>query len=241
MEVTSRNIRDIEVLGRQGYLTGDRGLLMKSTNGGATWTDISLNIKYNFSGVAIVNDSTAIICGTDQNSMSKTVGKVFDSWDYGKTWKKHRHLGNGYVDIAANPPKKVFLLAIKKVYHSISWGMRYFPGKYDGSRMAFGFDFMDDWGFMVGKSGYLAKTTTHGREWEEIDFKLDKDLYAVEMFDKESGVAVGEAGIIVYFYKDAYEHIVDYYPNAVNLSTVCITENRIYFGGEDGVMFYKRR
>ena len=36
------------MMGRIGYVTGEKGLLMKTTNGGAAWKDISLNIKYKF-------------------------------------------------------------------------------------------------------------------------------------------------------------------------------------------------
>jgi photosystem II stability/assembly factor-like uncharacterized protein len=241
-QVSKRNIRDIHFQNRVGYITGNRGLLMKTTNGGATWQDISMNIKYNFTGLGIVDDSTAIICGTDQNSMSKTKGEIFESRDYGKTWKKHDwRLGNGFVDLAVCPPRRVYLLAIKKVFHSISQGVRYFHGKYEGSRLAFGFDFMDEWGFMVGRKGYFAWSNTHGKKWEERELDLTLDLYAVEMFDRYSGVAVGEKGTVMYFYDDGQRQVLDNCGRDVDLRTLFITGNRIFLGGDNGLMMYKDR
>jgi len=237
IDVTKRDIRDIQFLNRAGYLVGEKGLLMKSTNGGGTWEDISLNMKYNLTGVAILNDSTIFTCGTDQNSLSKTKGEVFESRDFGKTWKKHAwKLGNGYTDIAVCPPRKVYLLGIKKVFHSISWGIRYFHGKYEGSKMGFGFDFMDDWGFMVGHKGFFARSADHGRNWTEIPLDTTSELYAVEMFDRSSGVAVGQGGLIMYFYDDGDRQVFENCGYPDDLLTVFVTDSKIFFGGRNGLL-----
>ncbi len=241
-EPTSRSIHDICIEGRQGYLVGERGLLMKSTNGGATWQDISLNIKYDLVGVGITNDSSIIICGNDQNSMSKSVGVVFESRDYGKTWKKHGYrLGNGYTDLAIYPPRKVYLLAAKKAFHSINNGLRYFKGGYEGNRLGFNFDFIDDWGFMVGYKGLFARSVDHGRNWEEVPVDITKNLYAVEMFDKFSGVAVGQDGLVMYFYDSGDRHNVENCGYNDNLRAVFVTGQKIFMGGDNGLLLSRER
>ena len=240
---TSKAIKDIHFNNRVGYIVGERGLLMKSTNGGATWQDLSLNMQYNFTGVGISDDTTVIICGTDQNSMSKTKGVVFESRDNGATWKKHPWtLGNGYTDLAVYGPRKVYLLAIKKAFHSISNGTRYFSGTYEGDRMGLGFDFIDDWGFMVGHKGYFAYSNTHGRKWQEIaDSNLTIDLFAVEMFDRNSGVAVVQDGTLMFFYDDGQRRVMENCGYKNTLRTVCITGNKIFIGGDGGLMMYQER
>lgn len=241
-QVTSRSIHDIQVLGRQGYLVGERGLLMKTTDGGATWNDISLNIKYDLVGVGITNDSSIIICGNDQNTMSKSVGVVFDSRDHGKTWKKHGYrLGNGYTDLAIYPPKKVYLLAAKKAFHSINNGVRYFHGKYEGNRLGLGFDFINDWGFMVGFKGLFARSTNHGRSWEEVPVGITKNLYAVEMFDQVSGVAVGDDGLVLYFYDSGDRHEVENCGYNDDLHAVFVTGQKIFMGGQNGLLLSRER
>jgi photosystem II stability/assembly factor-like uncharacterized protein len=241
MKVTSRAISDIQVTGRRGFLTGERGLLMKSTNGGATWQDISLNIKYNFSAIGMPNDSAVLLCGADQNSISKVHGILFGSWDYGKTFEKQPHMANGYVDLAVCPPHKVYLLGIRKVLHSISDGERYFHGGYEVDRMAFGFDFIDDWGFMVGSKGYFAQSSDHGRTWREVNIGTTKDLYAVEMFDKFSGVVVGDGGLVIYFNDDGALHTTEQCGYDANLRTVCVTGDKVVIGGTNGLLMYKTR
>jgi photosystem II stability/assembly factor-like uncharacterized protein len=241
-EVTSRSIHDIHIQGRQGYLVGERGLLMKTTDGGVTWKDISLNIRYDLVGVGITNDSSIIVCGNDLNSMSKSVGMVFDSWDYGKTWKKHPYrLGNGYTDLAIYPPRKVYLLASKRAFHSINNGQRYFKGKYEGDRLGFGFDFIDDWGFMVGYKGLFARSVDHGRNWENVSVEITKNLYAVEMFDKFSGVAVGDDGLVLYFYDSGDRHTVENCGYNDNLYAVFVTGDKIILGGANGLLLSKER
>lgn len=240
-KVTSRKINDIEFMGRRGYLAGDRGLIMKSTDRGATWQDISMNIKYRFTAVGIANDSSALVCGTDQNSMAKTRGVLYHSWNYGKSWKKAPRYGNGYADIAVTRPKKTYVLAIKRVSHSINAGVNYFHGKYEGNRLAFDFDFIRDWGFMVGSKGYFAKSNTHGKIWEEIELDITKDLFAVDMFDTSSGVAVGQDGVVIFFHEDGKRINAKHCGYNIDLYTVFITSKKIFIGGRDGVMLVMER
>lgn len=240
-QITNRAIADFAIRGKRGYLTGERGLLMKTTDGAASWQDISLNLKFSFSGVGIINDSTAIICGTDQNSMAKTIGETFATRDYGKTWEKQPRLGNGYFDIVAWPPKKVYLLAIKKTFHSISEGGNYWMGRYQGSGLGYAIDFQDDWGYLVGTKGLFNKTADHGRNWKEVPLQITKTLYAVGMFDHASGVAAGQGGVVVNFSEFGDEYTVENCGLNVDLTTISMTEDRVYFGGQKGTLLYRAR
>lgn len=238
----NRAITDIQIMDQVGYLVGEKGLLMKSTDHGATWRDMSLNIKYNLVGVGMLADSCAVVIAADQNSIAKTRGEVFQTYDYGKTWDKHPYkLGNGYQDIVAWPPYKFYILALRKTFHSTDYGLLYITGTYEGSRMAFGFDLQDDWGFMVGQEGYFAKSTTHGKSWTEVDLGIKASLYAVKMFDKNSGVAVGQDGMIVYFSNDGANHTVEYCGQKVDLLTVAVTSDKVFCGGKQGALYFTTR
>jgi photosystem II stability/assembly factor-like uncharacterized protein len=240
-QVTNRSIADIHFRGRLGYLTGERGLLMKTTDGGASWQDISLNIKFNFTGVGIINDTAAIVCGTDQNSMAKTVGVTFRSIDRGQTWQKRPFLGNGLFDLVVWPPHKVYILAIKKSFHSISVGETYWTGKYEGNRLGFAIDFQDDWGYMVGNKGFFSRSTDHGRNWKEVPMQITKDLYAIAMIDHFSGVAAGQDGLVVNFTQSGDQYAVENIGLPVTISSIAVTEDRVYFGGRNGTIMYRQR
>lgn len=240
-QVTNRAIADIDIRGRQGFLAGERGLLMKTTDGGASWQDISLNIKFNFTGVGIINDTAAIVCGTDQNSLAKTIGVTFRSIDRGKTWQKRPFVGNGLSDLVVWPPRKVYLLGIKKAYHSISVGENYWTGKYEGDRLGYAFDLQDDWGYMVGAKGLFLKTTDHGRNWKDVPMQITRDLYAVAMFDHFSGVAAGEGGIVVNFTQSGDQYTVEDIGQPVTILSVAVTPERVYFAGRNGTMFSRQR
>jgi len=242
-QVTQRAIRDIHIRGRIGILVGERGMIMRSLDRGGNWVDVSENIKYDFVGVGIVNDTSAVVCGNDLNSISKTKGVLFQTFDRGMTWRKYstEFLGNGYTDVVVQPPRKVYLLASKRAFHSINAGIRYFRGQYGGSRLGFGSDFIDDWGFMVGSKGLFCETTDHGRNWEEVDVQITKDLYAVEMFDKFSGVAVGQDGLVVYFSESGKKFTVSSCGHQADLKTVCITADKIFCGGTGGTLLVRPR
>lgn len=240
-QVTNRAIADIAIRNRQGYLTGERGLLMKTTDGGVTWQDISLNIKFNFTALGIVNDTAAIICGTDQNSLAKTVGVTFRTVDRGKSWQKRPFLGNGLSDIVVWSPRKVYVLGIKKAFHSINVGENYWTGKYEGNRLGYAFDLQDDWGYLVGAKGLFLKTTDHGRNWKDVPMQITRDLYAVAMFDHFSGVAAGEGGIVVNFSQSGDQYAVEDIGRPVAITTIAVTEDRIFFAGKGGAMFCRQR
>jgi photosystem II stability/assembly factor-like uncharacterized protein len=240
-EITSRSINDIEFKDRLGYLCGDRGLLMKSTDRGATWQDISMGMKFRFTSVAIVNDSAAVVCGTDQNSMAKTRGVLFHSWDYGRNWLKAPRYGNGYSDLAVTRPEKIYVLAIKKVSHSINSGVSYFHGRYGGDRLAFDFDFIEDFGFMVGSKGLLARSMDHGRTWKEIELDITKDLFAVKIFNETSGVAVGQDGIVVFFEEGGQRTSSAHCGYDIDLDTVFAVGNKIFVGGKEGILLAAER
>jgi len=240
-KVGARGIADIVIKGRQGYLTGDRGLLMKSTDRGATWQDLSLSMKFNFVGVGITSDSSIMVCGNDQNSMSKTNGESFISWDYGKTWKKRGHLGNGYTDLVTQPPRRVYLLAAKKTFFAMDGGWYFWTGEYTGSRMGFGFDFLKDYGYLVGSKGLFSATTDGGRNWTEVPLEITKNLYAVTMFDNASGLAIGQDGLLLYFADSGKAHTVGDCGFKVDLRTICVTEDKIFLGGDNGTLLYRNR
>ncbi len=241
-DVTKREITDICFSDRTGFLCGDMGMIMKTTNGGTSWTDMSQNLKYRFTGIAMLDDSTVFVVGTDQNSMAKTRGVIFASYNYGNTWDKFdKHLGNGYTDIVTDPPRKVYILAIKRAYHSISSGKHFFHGAYGGGRLGFCFDFIEDWGFMVGNDGLFSRTTTHGREWEDVDVGLTKNLYSVAMFDKYSGIAVGEDGVVLYFSESGDKYRSESCGYDFDLNTVFLTDTKIFIGGDEGLMLVKDR
>jgi photosystem II stability/assembly factor-like uncharacterized protein len=240
-QVTNRPITDIQFRGKQGYLTGERGLVMKTTDGGASWQDISLNIKFNFSGVGILDDTSTIIIGTDQNSMAKTVGVSFQTWDRGKTWKKKPFLGNGLFDVVTWPPHKVYVLAIKKSFHSIDGGGYYWSGKYEGNRLGFAFDFQDDWGYMVGNGGLFMKSTDHGRNWKEVPLQITKNLNAVAMIDHFSGIAAGQDGIVVDFTQSGDQYTVENIGLPVSIASVAITADKVFLAGQNGTIVSRPR
>ncbi|MCP4566307.1 MAG: hypothetical protein GY841_01870 [FCB group bacterium] len=240
-KITTRRITDITVRDRRGYLCGERGLLMKSNDRGSTWQDISQPMKFNFTGISIVNDSSAIVCGTDRNSMAKTRGVLFQTWDYSKTWKKHNHLGNGYVDVVTNPPHRIYLLAIKSAFHSINAGLNFISGKYEGKHLAFAFDFDDAWGYLVGRKGFFARSTNHGRDWTDIELEMNKNLYAISMFDHNSGIAIGEDGVILYFENDGQKNRLVHCGHDVDLLSVFVTDTHIFCGGKNGTLLSKER
>lgn len=240
-KVSNRSINDISMKGHWGYLTGKRGLLMKTIDRGATWRDISLNIKFDFSRVQIVNDSVAFICGTDQNSISKDEGVLFVTDDYGKTWAKKEHYGNGYADMIAIPAQGIYLLADKQILHSSSGKDEFTGTEHKSHGRPRSFAFVDSCGYMVGDKGYLAISTAYGKKWTPLVSGTENNLMAIRLLDSSSGVIAGQSGTILLFYDYGQRIVKESCDVKTDFLTVCITNSKIFCGGRKGVLLCRSR
>jgi len=240
-KVSNRGINDICIKGHWGYLTGKRGLLMKTIDLGATWRDISLNIKFDFNRVQIINDSVALICGTDQNSISKDEGVLFVTENYGKTWTKGIHHGNGYADMVNVPRRGIYLLTDKQIFYSPSVKDEFTGTVHESHERPRCLALVDSCMYMVGDKGYFAILTPSGPEWTPLTSGTEKNLFAVGLLDGSSGVIVGQAGTILLFHD--YGQRIEKEPGNIktDLLTVCITAGKIFCGGRKGVLLCRPR
>ncbi len=78
-----------------GYVVGDNARIIKTKNGGNSWTDISSKqVDTNnttYYGIAFINQSTGFIVGSDESSSGGTSNKgyILKTIDSGNTWQVH--------------------------------------------------------------------------------------------------------------------------------------------------------
>ena len=70
--------------GARGYIVGERGIILRTDDGGKTWKDSETNVKTNLFAIAIASRDDALIAG-DQ-------GVVLATDDGGATWQKQTTL-----------------------------------------------------------------------------------------------------------------------------------------------------
>lgn len=74
-----------------GFVVGQKGLILKTVNGGNTWDSINSGIAENLFSVGLASRSTIFACGDH--------GCIIKSANAGKTWKALSSGISGYLNI----------------------------------------------------------------------------------------------------------------------------------------------
>ncbi len=209
-DTTKKTIRDVILLphpAKAGFAVGDSGLIMRTTNRGATWLMYnSARIPANLNAFAFValdklyavGDSAAILKkGTtglvwnkinppDEFLASKpNFYSVFFTYDTG-------------IIVGANGA-----IAVTKNAGAI-WNSRTSPttsalrGIFFGPKGANAYNYKVGW--VVGDNGTILKSTDLGETWVKKETPVSANLYKVAFVDSGRGVAIGDGGIVLNTY-----------------------------------------
>jgi len=190
-----------------GYATGDAGTVLKTSNGGASWIDVSIPSTYPVSDLSFVTPLLGwVVTGDPNNSMS--TGSVWNTSDGGTTWNQqslgttNARLGvsfvsatNGWACGANNGPWDIRATT----NGGSSWTLQ------SGSGYGWTYDIdciSSTLGWTVGvvyfpsSSGFVLKTT-NGTSWTQLNTGTVPFLYGVQFVDANFGYAVGDAGTVI--------------------------------------------
>ncbi|MGB3018084.1 MAG: YCF48-related protein, partial [Ignavibacteria bacterium] len=179
------------------YISGDSGVILKTTNAGANWfflnsgTRINLfdiffiNNETGFCGGGFVNDGTGLILKTSDGGQNWST--LFYSKDSG--WVNALHFFNENTGVAC------FDRSIKRTTNSgQSWETVGFAKSGQGRDMCFP-DILT--GYVVGTVNTLFKTTDAGYTWSRSDLGHEVTLRSVFFTNPQRGYAVSPDGPIL--------------------------------------------
>jgi photosystem II stability/assembly factor-like uncharacterized protein len=166
-----------------GVAVGDEGTIIRTTNGGVTWSVVNSDVIYNLYGIHFINESTGIIVGR--------FGTILRSSDAGLTWQRQDSLTNKQ---------------LKDVYFSgeqdgiiAGWGilLRSANGGINWTDVSNGLinSYLEDVcgiynnGFAVGSSGTIIRYT--GSDWEKLPRITSAPLNGITVSYNFPTVAVG--------------------------------------------------
>jgi photosystem II stability/assembly factor-like uncharacterized protein len=178
-----------------GYAVGNNERMARTLNGGATWTDLTIDVG-DFRGVHFVNDSTGYAVGDWSASSNALIAKTED---YGATWDT-THVGvpgsdlqdvqfiNDSVGVAVG-----YNGLISRTFDAgQSWDVKYY------GYWLFSVDCPADsvW-YTVGQYGRILKSTDQGDSWQSQASGVGRSLRDVFFLNKDTGYAVGTDGVII--------------------------------------------
>lgn len=181
---------------KTGYIVGDGGTILKTTDGGTNWNTLSIEISYSdtYKSIFFSDASTGYAVGRDYNLDQGIILKTIDG---GETWvsdtiEKTRTLNSVYF-IDKNTGYTVdWDGIIKTVDGGTSWNTLIL----EDNIYLYSVFFSDyNVGYAVGVvsacQGTIIKTSDGGKSWETLLDGISAPLFSVFFTDINTGYAVG--------------------------------------------------
>ncbi len=175
-----------------GFVCGNNGSIIATTDGGKNWNIISDSTSVNLYDITFVNPLNGLIVGSN--------GTILKTNDGGKTWSK-------YLNLTSEALFKVYFLndnntgfiigangTILKTYDA---GANWTQVNSPSNEILYDIDFIDNKnGFIVGWDGEIMKSSDQGNSWVEDNKINDQYLRKIKFFNDKVGIIVGGNGTI---------------------------------------------
>jgi len=177
---------------RNGIAAGQYGLLIKTSDGGATWVTVAGISGDSYYGAEMTDASNAWVAGD--------LGILLHTSDGGSHWAQQSTsttrtlLSISFVDAARGWAAGDAGELIRTSDGGEHW-VRITSGV---SSVLYGVKFLDPLrGWAVGAGGTILRTTDGGNSWTGQASGTAATLYAVDFIDRQHGFAPGNGGIVV--------------------------------------------
>lgn len=181
---------DLKFCNSSGFIVGNSGYVIKSTDNGNTWNSISTGTNDNFNSVNMINEDTILISSSN---------KLLSSYDGGSNWQSYNITGYS-VNKTFFINSKVGHAACKsgKIIKTINGGLNWYVTESVTTTPSDFFTIYfinNEVGFATREHNDILKTTNGGESWVEITNTTDA-IYSFYFFDELNGYISGEYGVI---------------------------------------------
>jgi photosystem II stability/assembly factor-like uncharacterized protein len=191
--ITGTYLNDVYFIdNNNGFVTSIQGYIWRTVDGGANWTVTNTGTSNSLNAVHFFDKDNGFVCGSNPGIIHKT-------FDGGDNWYQYHgpssadylydihfgHLDTGYAVGWSG-------FATGLIYRSVNNGTDWFQLTAPSSTTYRGVHFFNgSTGFIVGDDGNILRTTNAGASWTTV-FSSGGKLVAIDFFDRENGIAIGE-------------------------------------------------
>ncbi len=182
------------VNGTTGMVVGESGLILRTTNGGATWTTSNAGVYETLLDIFMVNRDTAIAVGAG--------GLILRTTNGGNTWQQTRVDPYRWLYSVWFPRPALGIVVGESgaMFRSTDGGASWSyvtdpPMSYLSGVTLTGVAFADSLsGMVVGSMGTILRTTDGGGTWYSVNLTTSQSLMDVAIPDPDYATVVGEGG-----------------------------------------------
>ena len=171
-----------------GYALGDYGMIFKTTNGGSNWTAMQSD----------ANDGSALFFTSEETGFltSGSFGETFKTTNGGVNWTALNNNLNGAIWSISFVNSDTGYMAGSGIERTTdggaTWHLLNTPSSSYRSVV-----FKENFGYAVGNSGLIIKSTDYGNNWITQPTVTNNGLMAVDFTDSYNVYAVGLVGTII--------------------------------------------
>lgn len=176
------------------FIVGDRGLILLSTDGGATWRDQHSGSAAQLFHLSIRGDRGWVV---------GTGGVILHTDNEGRNWYPQRSGVTEDLNRVYMMTDRIGLITGDNgtLLRTENGGATWERVSLNVREPLFGMSFIDNkTGWVVGYKGRIIRTYDGGRSWVEQNSNTGADLFSVS-FHKNRGYAVGRDGLVMRYYE----------------------------------------
>ncbi|NVO19881.1 MAG: T9SS type A sorting domain-containing protein [Bacteroidetes bacterium] len=169
-----------------GWIAGSGDLILKTNDGGTTWTKQFTKSAGDWWGIHFADDLHGWIAGA--------YGDIYSTSDGGSTWTKQAS-ASAYYFYAMQFPDATngFVLPEQdSLFYTSNAGTTWSRIKIDDTQYHYGMKFVSaNEGWICGSSGQILHTVNGGLNWTAQNSGTTVDLYSIDFTDSNNGWAAG--------------------------------------------------
>jgi photosystem II stability/assembly factor-like uncharacterized protein len=199
-----------------GYLCGLSGLLMKTIDGGLTWTHLTSPLTSNLWYIDFIDADTGYVVSSDSRVIKTTDGG--QNWTVNQIYSTSTTLYKIYFVSPSTGYLGTGNATLGRLLKTTDYGATWLPvTSYTSTGTVRGIYFTDELTGYIGNTLYeILKTTDGGLSWTTQDMGTGT-VYEIKFFDANNGAAAGALGT-VFFTTDAG---TTWQPTSIGFSTNC--------------------
>lgn len=178
-----------------GIAVGDWGTILKTTDGGNSWTRMPNNYYYSLKSVCFTHPDTGFIAAN-----TATQGLLLKTTNGGNSWTDIGITINYHVNAVyfLNSIKGYLIGENGVVRRTINGGNTWLNSSSNTSEELYDIVFTDEnTGYIVGYNGLILKTTNAGQNWSALSSGTTAGLRSIFFTDANTGYAVGNSGTMI--------------------------------------------
>ena len=172
-----------------GYIVGENGEIIKTTNTGENWVTLNSGTTQNLRSVFFVNADTGWVVGTDD---------ILITTNGGNTWTYQQSVITTMNDIDFSNVNTGWVVGtVGRILHTTNGGTNWEQQTSGTTEHFSSVDFIDSAkGWTVGTNGSIYFTLNAGSNWLQQNSGTTQDLYSVDFINENTGWTVGYNGTI---------------------------------------------